>query len=52
MTHNFFISHYSNDKDIAGVIAGIIQRITLRQIVPWYSIDIRTPKEVTYGDQE
>lgn len=39
MAHNFFISHANNDKDVAEIIARIIERITLRQILPWYSSD-------------
>ncbi|WP_421799592.1 toll/interleukin-1 receptor domain-containing protein [Haliscomenobacter sp.] len=39
MAHNFFLSHYSRDKEIAEIIANALNRISLRQIMPWYSSD-------------
>jgi hypothetical protein len=37
--HRFFLSHSSNDKKIAEIIAGTLKRITLNQIHPWFSSD-------------
>ncbi len=39
MAHNFFLSHFSSDKDVAEVIATVLSRISLRQLVPWFSSD-------------
>src|SRR6185436_18320054 len=37
--HNFFISHFSEDREIANIIANALSRITLNQINPWFSSD-------------
>jgi hypothetical protein len=37
MPHNFFISHYSGDKNVAEIFATSLRRITLQQIIPWFS---------------
>ena len=39
MTHNFFLSHFSGDKEVAEVIASVLHRISVRQLAPWYSSD-------------
>ena len=39
MAHNFFLSHFTDDKEIAEIIAQILSRLSLRQIAPWYSSD-------------
>lgn len=40
MPHNFFISHYSGDKEAAEIIANAIQRVSLKQMIPWFSSDV------------
>jgi len=37
--HNFFLSHYNGDRQIADIIATILKRVTLNQIQPWFSSD-------------
>jgi TIR domain len=37
--YNFFISHFSGDREIANIIANALSRITLNQINPWFSSD-------------
>lgn len=39
MPHNFFISHYSGDKTTAEIFSNALRRITLEQIIPWFSSD-------------
>ncbi|KAA1245657.1 toll/interleukin-1 receptor domain-containing protein [Aquimarina sp. RZ0] len=39
MNHRFFLSHYSGDKNIADIVSRTLKRITLNQIVPWFSSD-------------
>lgn len=39
MPHNFFLSHYSKDEDVAKIIAKSLSMITVDQIIPWYSSD-------------
>ena len=39
MQHNFFISHYHGDMDIAELIARTLRRISLNQLNPWFSSD-------------
>jgi hypothetical protein len=39
MPHNFFLSHYSEDKDVAEIISVVLARISLRQVISWYSSD-------------
>ena len=37
MNHRFFLSHYSSDKNIVDIVSKTLKRITLNQIVPWFS---------------
>ena len=37
--NNFFISHYSGDKEIAAIIAVLLRRISLGQLNTWFSSD-------------
>ncbi len=39
MQHNFFISHYSGDQDLAKIIGNTLSRVSLGQINPWFSSD-------------
>lgn len=39
MAQKFFLSHYSGDKEVAEIIAGLLTRISLKQIEVWYSSD-------------
>ncbi len=39
MAHNFFLSHYSKDENVAKIIAKTLSMITVDQIAPWYSSD-------------
>lgn len=39
MPHNFFISHYNNDKQLAEILSNALRRITLDQLCPWFSSD-------------
>ncbi len=39
MQHNFFISHYSGDENLAKVIGNTLSRVSLGQINPWFSSD-------------
>lgn len=42
MKHRFFISHCSQDKEIADIFSEALKRITLDQISPWYSTESAT----------
>ncbi|PRY21125.1 TIR domain-containing protein [Spirosoma oryzae] len=50
MAHNFFISHYSKDFNVAEIIANLLQKITLNQIQPWFSSDKRESGGLMPGD--
>jgi hypothetical protein len=39
MKHRFFISHYSQDKEIADLFSEALKRITLEQISTWHSTE-------------
>jgi len=39
MTHKLFLSHDSNDRDQAQILATALTRITLNQLVVWHSSD-------------
>jgi hypothetical protein len=48
--HRFFISHYSDDKRIAELFSNALRRITLEQIVPWFSSDDNPESGLKPGD--
>lgn len=50
MPHKFFISHYSGDKVIAELFSGVLRRITLEQITPWFSSDTSGGSGLKPGD--
>lgn len=50
MTHKFFISHYSGDKNIAELFSNALRRITLEQISPWFSSDDTGDSGLKPGD--
>jgi len=39
MPHKFFLSHFSGDKVIAEIVAKLLHRLSLQQLLPWYSSD-------------
>jgi hypothetical protein len=39
MSHKFFLSHFSEDKQIAEIISKLLRRLSLQQLLPWYSSD-------------
>src|SRR4051794_6043831 len=48
---NFFLSHFSEDKEIAELIANILKRVSLEQIQPWYSSDSSPTGGLNPGSQ-
>jgi hypothetical protein len=50
MSHKFFISHCSKDKEIAELFSNVLRRITLDQISPWFSSDESSDNGLRPGD--
>jgi len=51
MQHNFFISHYSGDKEVAELVARTLSRISLNQLNPWFSSDSNEYGGLKPGDR-